>query len=443
MIAERRQISLPWLTRLRWAIVGAEAAAVAVAHLLLDVDVPLLRVAGVIALSAAINVALLWRLQSDRPLSERLCGVVFAADTLLLTALLHWTGGAINPFTVVYLVTITLAAFLLDAHWTAGIAVLAVVCYGALFAGDSAQELHGRAGHAGHAAHAGPAAGSDDFAAHLQGMWLAFTLTAGLVAVSVRRLTAAIERRDREIDAIREQAERSERVAALTTLAAGAAHELGSPLATIAVAAGELERQAAALASPEGEQVVEDARLILDQLARCRHILDEMSAAAGEMRGEAPAPVPIDTMVEELRLQMPPADAARVAFESAGKYAAVVPRRALARVVGNLLRNALDPGVGASLVRVRVHPSGAAKLAITVEDDGCGMTPEVLAHATEPFFSTKATGRGMGMGLFLARVLAEQLGGALRLASIPAGGTSATVELPAGAFREMDDVRSL
>ena len=414
MSLDHSKVSLPWLTRLRWGMVAGQLAAALIAYEFLDIDLSLGRIGLFISLTVATNVLLLWHLRLNRTVSHGLCGAVLTFDTVILTALLHATGGSANPFSVLYLVHITLAAVLLGATWTWGLTLLSIVAYGSLFLSQE---------HAEHMGH--------EYATHLRGMWFAFALTATLTAAFVVRLTAAIQRRDREIEAMRAHAARSERLAALTTLAAGAAHELGTPLATIAVAAGELERAVSKLPSAHAEPLIDDTRLIRGQLDRCRQILDQMTAAAGEVAGEAPAPIPLQALLEEVRDELAPDDAGRLRVYLGIDGAVIVPHRALARAISNLVRNALDASTEGSPVDIEVATNELRSLRVTVADRGHGMTASVLERATEPFFTTKAPGRGMGMGLFLARALVEQLGGRLLLASAPGGGTTATLELPA------------
>ena len=377
-----------------------------------------------IALTVTTNGFLFWHLRMDRPVSRTLCGAVLILDTVVLTALLRATGGPSNPFSVLYLVHITLAAVLLDAPWTWGLTALSVLGYGSLFLSEE---------HAGHLGH--------EFSSHLRGMWLAFTLTAALTASFVVRLTSAIRRRDREIETIRKQAARSERLAALTTLAAGAAHELGTPLATIAVAAGELERAVARLPAAHAEPLLDDARLIRSQLDRCRTILDQMTAAAGEVTGEAPDAVSLEDILSVVRDELVPSDRRRLRVEIDVGGAAIVPHRAFARAVSSLVRNAFDASTAEDTVDVSVGSGEDEALRVTVTDRGQGMTADVLERATEPFFTTKPAGRGMGMGLFLARALVEQLGGRLLLVSSEGAGTSATLELPARCLQSDREAR--
>jgi len=418
MNPNRAQLSLPWLVRLRWRLLAAEAAAVLVADRVFAFDMPLARLLVLLGVAAAANTALQRLLERDGSLAHVLCACVLALDVVVLTAILHASGGPSNPFSVLYLVYITLAALLLGSASTWSLTLLSIGAYGSLFFLGSTDP------HAGH--------DHDAFVGHLQAMWIAFSLTAALTAGSVVRLTAAIQTRDREIDEIRERATSSQRLAALTTLAAGAAHELGSPLGTIALAAGELDRSVSRLPEAERVPLLDDVRLIRSQLQRCRQILEQMSAAGGEFAGETPVTLSLGDLVDEVRAELTPAESSRLVLHLHVAEATLVPHRAFARVLICLLRNAFDASGDAVPVELSVGLGAGGDLEVSVRDRGHGMTPEVLARATEPFFTTKTGGEGigMGMGLFLANALAEQFGGHLTLQSAPGSGTTALLVLP-------------
>ena len=222
---ERTDVSLPWLVRLRWGVLAAQAVTVATGAFLLDSGPSLPRGLALLALTLASNVALAQPFLSRSARAAALCGSALALDTVVLTLLLRDSGGPANPFSVLYLVGISLSAVVLGTRWTWLLTLLAVAGYGSLFWTSAAADAHHHA-----------------FASHLHGMWVAFVIAAVLTAYFVSQLASAVERRDREIAAVRERALRYERVASLSTLAADAAHELGTPLASIGVAARELER---------------------------------------------------------------------------------------------------------------------------------------------------------------------------------------------------------
>lgn len=415
--SDRVQLSLPLLVRLRWWLLAAATIAVLATERTIGVDLPLPVLLILLALAAATNEAIRRQIhRGDVSKAYAFCRGALGIDILVLTAILHATGGSSNPFSVVYLVYITLGAVLLGPISTWGLTLASICAYGSLFFLAAADP------HAEHNHHS--------FAGHLQAMWIAFSLTAVLTAGSVARLTAAIARRDRELKVMRERAGRSERLAALTTLAAGAAHELGTPLGTIGLAAGELAQSVAKLPESERQMLGEDVHLILSQLGRCRQILEQMSAAGGEFLGEAPLSFPLKDLIEELRAELSPEESRRLTVNMDVEETTLVPHRAFTRVLLSLLRNAFDASAAGAQVQLRVEAGEDDSLEITVRDEGRGMSAEVLSRASEPFFTTKPTGKHMGMGLFLASALAEQLGGHLALASTPAAGTTAVLRLP-------------
>jgi two-component system sensor histidine kinase RegB len=388
---------------------------VVAARLLVGPDLPLARMLAFVAVLAASNAAL--QAMAPRTSVPRLlCGAALALDILLLTGLLHASGGPNNPFSVLYLVYITLAAVVLRARWTWFLAFLASCGYGVLFVSHIPLE---------HLDHVGP-----EMSRHLQGMWLAFTLAAALTAYFVVRLTDQIEERDRALAVARDQAARHERLAAVTTLAAGAAHELGTPLATIAVTARELERAIRGRKEGDEERLAEDVALIRTELERCRGILTRLAANSGQLPGEAPQDLRAAEVVADLVAGLPAEQKERLNLDAPTHGAALrLPRAALEQIVQSLLRNAFEATEGRVDLAVDARPAG---LTLRVRDHGPGMAPDVLARVGEPFFSTKGPGKGLGLGVFIARSLSEQMGGRLVIESASGRGTTARVEIPAG-----------
>jgi two-component system sensor histidine kinase RegB len=413
----RAEISLDWLIRLRWGSVAGQAATIAAAWRVLHAPLPLERLVGLV-LALFFSNLLLATVRRPAAYPGALCGAALTLDTLLLTGLLHATGGASNPFSVLYLVYITLGAVVLGARWTWFLAALSVGCYGLLFATHLPLE------HVGHLA--------PEMQLHLQGMWVAFCVAAVLTAYFVVQMSTAIERRDAEMFAMRDRAARNERLASLTTLAAGAAHELGTPLATIAVAASELERSIRTLSGAHLAALVEDASLIRSEVDRCRAILNRLGAEVGQTPGEAPVEITAEELLEAVVGSLPGRERTRLETSTQGDAVVKVPRNGVLQVSTNLLRNALDAGQGRVHLSIETGPAG---LRVRLQDEGPGMPPDVLSRVGEPFFSTKAPGAGLGLGVFIARSLCEQMGGRLNLESSPGRGTTALVEIPSAEAR--------
>jgi two-component system sensor histidine kinase RegB len=407
-------ITLTWLVRLRWGFFAAQAATVAAARYVLDVDVPIAALACVVAASGASNLALdLWSRGRRDPHGAAL-GAVFALDTILLTALLYFSGGPANPFSVFYLVHVTLAAVALGMRWAAVVVVLSVLSYAALFF------RHVNVPAMEHAHHSGTA-----FSVHLQGMWFALTIAASLIAYFVTRVAGALRAREAELLRAQKLAARNEKLASLSTLAAGAAHELGTPLGTIAIAAKELERSI----RTAPDEAVLDAQLIRDELERCRAIVRRMSASAGQTIGEIAETTTSTAVVAALRERM--GDAALSGVDVQITDATFqAPVQGLVQVLANLVQNAVHatPDGGTPVVLVSDVASNVVRF--TVVDRGRGVAREDLDRVGEPFFTTKPPGQGMGLGLFLARAFAERYGGQLVFASEEGKGSRVTLELP-------------
>jgi two-component system, sensor histidine kinase RegB len=170
--------------------------------------------------------------------------------------------------------------------------------------------------------------------------------------------------------------------------------------------------------------------LIRAELGRCRAVLDNVAAGAGEAAGEAPVALRPADVLDDVRRRLGDPLAARMTVREPLPSAALrLPREAFGRALYNLVRNAIDASPDGAPVIVSAQ-AVADRLTFVVEDEGTGMAPEVLERAAEPFFTTKGPGAGLGLGLFLSRTLAEHLGGTLTLDSAPGRGTRAAIELP-------------
>ena len=394
------RINFSWLLKLRWGAIAGQVLTIAGVVWLMHIPLPLAPLGAIIAVELATNIFYHWRIRGGTQEWER--PALMALDVLLLTGLLYFTGGPFNPFSFFYLVEIALGAAVLRPRWIWTLVVLSLACSGILFLDH--REL--------------PITHAEHMAIHLQGMWVAFGVAAAFIVYFLLRITRALTEREAELEASRLEAARSERLASLATLAAGAAHELATPLGTIALVAKELER---ALANrPAGDDAAADVRLIREQVQRCRAILDQMATDAGEHAGENIVPVSLGDILRELEVPVDLDAAART-----DRF--LLPPRALGQAIRGIVKNARDVS---EKVAVRARCENGHVL-IEVRDEGPGMTPDVLARAGEPFFTTKPPGKGMGLGIFLTRALVERLGGHFRLESTVGKGTTAIVELPA------------
>jgi len=259
-------------------------------------------------------------------------------------------------------------------------------------------------------------------------MWVAFTTAAMLISFFVGKVSEEARQKEQEILLMQKRLARNERLASLVTLAAGAAHEIATPLATIAVAAKEIERDVRSRL--RDETVAEDARLIRSEVERCRVILERMGAQGADPFGEAPRQVELRDLVLRIQEKFPEQrDRIQVSVGKANPPNCVVPVGAAVEALGALVKNALDASPNGTPVALHVE-SDTQRLRFLVRDNGVGMTPEIIDRVAEPFFTTKPPGQGMGLGAFLAHLFAQRLGGQLSFESKCGQGCTAIMELP-------------
>lgn len=405
----------PWLVRMRWLTAALEGAVVGVTLAFPQADFPLHRLAPLMGVAAVVHGFVALELQRGRTLAATVAFTSLVLDVLVVTGLLELTGGPFNPFSVLYAVHIALAAVTFGRPAAWAIAALVSICYGLLIF------WHARDVDPGHHR-------LNDFPTHLLTIWIAMATTAELVAHFVLQASNALSRREEELERMRARAARSERLIALTTLAAGAAHELSTPLATIALASRELEHAAEAAAGSSRSALVDDARLIRAEVDRCQAILDQMSGRAGGIAADHPERVDIGDAIAEVAARLSHERASRLQLHIAPSLPPVyVPRAGLMQVLLSLVTNAFDASPDGLPVRFVAEATGAG-MRLSVHDEGQAVEADVLRRAGEPFYTTKEPGRGLGLGLFLARVFAERSGGSLTLVSDR--GTTATLELP-------------
>jgi two-component system sensor histidine kinase RegB len=424
------RIALPWIVRLRYAVAAGQFTTCLFVDLGLGIPLPL---GWLMAPPLVMALSNLWLSGHNEKAggAERhstVIGWIFVIDTLCLTAVLMLSGGPNNPFSLLYLVHITLAASLLTQRQTWGLGALACLCFGLLFWNPlpvAALEAHP------HGARA---------SLHLIGMWLAFAVCSVLVAIFSGRISEQLRIREQSLLKMQEELAKKDRLASLVTLAAGAAHELSTPLGTIAVVAKELEHYATHT-SPN-VAIAADSRLIRHEVDRCSGILQRMSLAGAEPVGEAIEEVAPGAVLDAIRREFAFRPDVKVADRTGnGETRLRVPRHAVEQALIALVRNGLDAGPAGSPVVVTLRAEGAL-IRFEVADSGAGMSPETLRRAGEPFFTTKEPGKGMGLGIFLVRTLAGRLNGRFELVSTPGEGTLAILELPGHAAGRVAEVEA-
>ncbi|MEZ0312164.1 MAG: ATP-binding protein [Myxococcota bacterium] len=408
-----QRIGLAWLVNLRWLAAAGQSSLLAYARFGLGITLGYGVILALVAIASSTNAVLHWRLRRGLHATPALVAAVLVLDTLLLTGMLYESGGASNPFSVFYLVHVALAAMLLSPRWTWLLAVTTTICFGTLFILmpiDPHAHIRG------------------DFNVHLRGMWLSYVLAAGSIGYFMTRVKRSLAVREAQMEQLDALRARSEQVVALSALAAGAAHELGTPLGTIALIAKELE--VASRGNLDPVRAREDATLLRGEVDRCRAILATMGDHSGDAQLEPGAMTPTAQIVREIVAALGPARAARLKVHGADDRLAVrTPLRPIVQALVNLVVNALD--ASSETVELTIEP-GPDEICFAVSDRGSGMSPETLARVGEPFFTTKAASRGFGLGLFLVRSFAERSRSRLEIISTPGAGTRVELAVQGG-----------
>lgn len=397
---------------MRWFMWATQSLLVVWAGVGLGVRLQVSWLLGLLAVGFLSNAGLLLRLRRGWHPTDDAVLTVMLFDVALHTAVFFLSGGPFNPFTALYLVNVALGTLVLSRRrqWVQLAACL--VGFASLFQLQKLAPVSWRL--PDHA---------ELMRLHLEGMLVAFVISAAFIVASMERLLEALRRRDDDLSTARQLAVRNEKLAALTTLAAGAAHELATPLGTIAVASKELARTLESKAFPTGAR--EDALLVREQVERCRLILSRMSASSGELAAERFTTLSVAQWVDLSLAELREADRVRRPVDGATMLVRGPPV-AMTQALASLVRNGLQ--ASPKLVELRAQ-NVEGQVVVEIADQGPALDPEVLARLGEPFFTTRAPGQGMGLGVFLAQTLAHQLGGGLRFESTGRG-TVARLALP-------------
>ncbi len=348
-----------------------------------------------------------WRLKSGLPGGPGLFFARMLPDIAALTIVFYHTGGATNPFVWIYLFPLVITATALPRRHAWMMVALTVACYSLLMFWYI--PLPGS--HMGHQ--------MSGFNLHIQGMWLGFVLSAVLFAYFIGRLANSLRERDRALALAREKALQNERVVALGALAAGAAHELGTPLATIALLTEEIGEDYPASGHPG---LHEQLQLIAQQVQRCKTSLSVLSASSNnEMQAHSGRIMPANAFLDQLTLawrRRRPAAHLHVRTPRGTNGARLLADETLRQAIGNVLDNAADASPEDIELHAHCEPR---KLRLTIADRGPGGL-RAGASETNP--------QGLGLGLFLAYTTIQRLGGEVLLHERDGGGTLTEIHIP-------------
>ena len=429
--AEIGMLRLRTLVRLRWLAIVGQTGAVLGVHFVLGFPLPLGLCLAVIAFSAWLNIFLTIRWRKSIRLHETHAGLLLVYDVLQLAALLFLTGGLENPFAFLFLVPVTISATSLSMRWTLLLGLMALAAatflsfyhYPLPWVPGQALELPD---------------------VYIGGMWAAIMSGVVFSAIYARRIADEARQMSAALSATEMVLAREQRLSALDGLAAAAAHELGTPLATIALVAKELKRELPLEGSHK-----EDIDLLISQTARCREILARLSsreAQTDEMYQRTRILVMIEDLIAPLRgsdVVIAVTSTADLDDRAAENEPVLRRNPAIAYGLGNLLENAVD----FAQTRVEVDARWTvAQVSITVRDDGPGFQENIFDRLGDPFVTSRPgygeeTGEpgrheGMGLGFFIAKTLLERSGASVSLANrlAPEHGAVVHVVWPRGSI---------
>lgn len=411
------------LIQLRWIALVGQILTIAFVRYALGIELGLEAMGLVIAGQLAVNVLSTVRVHAlesvDVGNTELLAGLLF--DVAALTALLYLSGGVTNPFIFLYPLQVTLGAVLLEGWAQWAIVAITVLCFAgltqwyvplALPDGDVA-EL---------------------FRLHTSGLFICFVLDATLLAVFVRRINRNFRVRDARLAALRQRAAEEDHVVRMGLLASGAAHELGTPMATLAVILGDWERMERFRDDPE---LLEELREMQGEVRRCKDIVAGILRSAGEARGEAPMFTTTRRFVadtaQEWRATRPVAHfELRLRIEDPRP---IISDATLKQVICNVLDNALE--ASPDWVALSANQRDGT-LFLTISDCGPGFSADVLERLGRPYNSTKGRPGG-GLGMFLVFNVMRKLGGTVCADNRPSGGAEVRMAIPLAALSVPDD----
>lgn len=428
-IDARTEINVRGVIALRWVAVSGQLLTILAVQGVLQIPLPLPLLLTVVAATAALNVGLMiaYRLGPGYGVNltsnhwQQLLGLTMLFDLAALTALLYLTGGITNPFCLFYFVNIVLAAIVLARPWVWGLTLFGVLCIGLLtiyfrplldfdFTVPKSDQV------------------SLGLSISRLGVYIAFTTCSSVIVLFITRIRGQLEILEDRVRQLAKAQARSDRLDSLGTLAAGAAHELATPLSTIAVITKEIEQEL--LRRTVSDQTVADVAIIRTELDRCRDILDRMSNDAGLVLGGSISTITVGDLMRECCSGVDPRTPVTVSVDPVIESTILrAPLEGLSQAIRAIVKNAIDATGRPQDVNFHASITGA-RILLKIEDHGVGIDPETLRRIGEPFFTTKEPGKGMGLGVYLARNVVERLGGTLEYASKPGSGTVVSITIP-------------
>jgi two-component system sensor histidine kinase RegB len=414
--ANRRNMLL--LIQLRWLAVTGQAATILLVHFAMRIPLPMVWLLAAPAGLVLVNLLSAPITARRRGVADQELMVALLADVAALTWLLYLTGGAANPFAALYLLQVVLGAVLLAPIYAWALIAITTLCFAGLGLHNLPLAL--------------PPKHEDALLSlYLQGSLICFVLMAVLLVLFVTRISQNLRARDAAMAAMRQQAAEHDHILRMGLLASGAAHELGTPLASLSVILSDWNRMPQ-LSSDD--DLAQDMAVMRAEVERCKAIVTGILMSAGEARGQAPQRTTIRAFLTDAAEGWKGDGVAVEVRNSLSHDPVIIADPALRQVLGVLFDNAVEAGAR----RVILSTSLVGEtLDIGVRDDGPGFAPAILDHLGKPYTSTK-TRPGAGLGLFLLMNVIRSLGGAVEASNPAAGGGEVRLTLPLSALTPME-----
>ncbi|HWG03596.1 MAG TPA: ActS/PrrB/RegB family redox-sensitive histidine kinase [Beijerinckiaceae bacterium] len=420
---QARLLRVDTIVKLRWLAIVGQSIAVIATHYLLGFPLPFGVCFLAIAASAWLNIGLRLRYPVSQRLDDRAASALLACDLIQLSGLLYLTGGLENPFAMLFLAPIMISAVSLSGRWTLVLAVLMVVAATLLAFHHLPLPWF-------------PAAPLSLPILYVAGIWLAIVLGATFTGIYAWRVAEEARKLSDALAATELVLAREQHLTQLDGLAAAAAHELGTPLATIALVVKEISNMVAGRGP-----LAEDIALLGQEVQRCRTILSKLASLGDETATMLDDMTLSHLLAEVIDPQRHTEVELRLTKSPNGPEPICRRNPAILYGLGNLIENAID----FARAEVRIDADWTDDLVrIRIEDDGPGFSPDVVMRLGEPYVTSRTPqrraksedGAGLGLGLFIAKTLLERSGASVTTANVepPATGARIVITWPRSVF---------
>lgn len=412
---ETNRQNLLLLYYLRWIAIIGQITAISIVHGGFNIHLPLLPMGTILLFLTGLNAVTYYAYSTGKPIDDSRLLFSLIVDVLALTAQFYYSGGGSNPFIGLFLLQVIIAATILEPCYTWAVVGITLCCYLVIsFFYIEIPHLHHY--------HLG-----EFFNLHIHGMFISYGLSAVLVAYFITRMSKNLKARDQSLAKIREQQINEEQSLLLGMLAAGAAHELGTPLSTIAFLAGNYLEEAV----NSGQK--RRAEILYSEIMRCKEIISQITHKAGASRAASGQPKMLDVFINDIAarfLQHRPDSAFTLTHQSELPAPVIYADYGFEQTVINLLNNAAD----ASPLCVNMQTKWTTTtVTITITDQGKGISPSILASLGQLGTTTKQ--EGMGMGLYLTASVIRRMRGTFTISNRPNGGAIACIIIPLEALK--------